>query len=33
MSMTTTVHVTRADQAANPYYYIPFAPRGTTRTT
>jgi hypothetical protein len=28
----TTVHVTRADQAANPYFYIPFdVPEGTTR--
>ena len=27
-----TVHVTRADQQANPYYYIPFdVPAGTTR--
>ena len=27
-----TAHLTRADQAANPYYYIPFAvPPGTTR--
>lgn len=27
-----TAHVTRADQAANPYYYIPFeVPDGTTR--
>ncbi|HQZ11248.1 MAG TPA: CehA/McbA family metallohydrolase [Devosia sp.] len=30
--MQITVHVTRADQAANPYYYIPFdVPAGTTR--
>ncbi|WP_297109478.1 CehA/McbA family metallohydrolase [uncultured Devosia sp.] len=29
---TITAHVTRADQAANPYYYIPFeVPEGTTR--
>jgi len=29
---TTTVHITRADQAENPYYYIPFeVPAGTTR--
>ena len=29
---TITAHVTRADQAANPYYYIPFeVPAGTTR--
>ncbi|KQW73731.1 CehA/McbA family metallohydrolase [Ensifer sp. Root127] len=29
--MTTTVHVTRADQAANPYLYVPFdVPEGTT---
>ena len=27
-----TVHVTRADQAANPYFYVPFdVPEGTTR--
>lgn len=32
MSKTITVHVTRADQAANPYFYIPFdVPAGTTR--
>lgn len=30
--MQSTVHVTRADQAASPYYYIPFeVPAGTTR--
>jgi hypothetical protein len=30
--ITTTTHVTRADQAANPYYYTPFdVPAGTTR--
>ena len=30
--MQFTAHVTRADQAANPYYYIPFdVPDGTTR--
>lgn len=29
---TITTHVTRADQAANPYFYIPFdVPEGTTR--
>jgi predicted metal-dependent phosphoesterase TrpH len=29
---TITTHVTRADQAANPYFYIPFdVPHGTTR--
>ncbi|ODT73123.1 MAG: hypothetical protein ABS75_00060 [Pelagibacterium sp. SCN 63-23] len=29
---TITTHVTRADQAANPYFYIPFdVPAGTTR--
>lgn len=32
MSTTTTAHVTRADQARNPYFYIPFeVPIGTTR--
>ena len=32
MSTTTTAHVTRADQARNPYFYIPFeVPTGTTR--
>lgn len=32
MSMQVTAHVTRADQAANPYFYIPFeVPEGTTR--
>lgn len=32
MPRTITVHVTRADQAANPYFYIPFdVPAGTTR--
>ena len=32
MSQTITAHVTRADQAANPYFYIPFdVPAGTTR--
>ncbi|WP_108396327.1 CehA/McbA family metallohydrolase [Devosia submarina] len=29
---TITAHITRADQAANPYFYIPFdVPAGTTR--
>jgi predicted metal-dependent phosphoesterase TrpH len=29
---TITTHITRADQAANPYFYIPFyVPAGTTR--
>ena len=29
---STTHHVTRADQARNPYFYIPFdVPAGTTR--
>ena len=32
MSMQVTARVTRADQAANPYFYIPFeVPEGTTR--
>jgi predicted metal-dependent phosphoesterase TrpH len=32
MTTTTTTHVTRADQARNPYFYIPFdVPAGTTR--
>ena len=32
MSRTITVHVTRADQAENPYFYIPFeVAAGTTR--
>ena len=32
MSQTITARVTRADQAANPYFYIPFdVPSGTTR--
>ena len=30
--MQFTAHITRADQAANPYYYMPFdVPAGTTR--
>lgn len=32
MSKTITAHATRADQARNPYFYIPFeVPSGTTR--
>ncbi|KRA97687.1 hypothetical protein ASD83_11350 [Devosia sp. Root685] len=32
MSKTITAHVTRADQARNPYFYVPFeVPDGTTR--
>lgn len=32
MSRTVTARITRADQAANPYFYIPFeVPDGTTR--
>ena len=32
MSQTITARITRADQAANPYFYIPFeVPAGTTR--
>lgn len=32
MTTTTTTHITRADQARNPYFYIPFdVPAGTTR--
>lgn len=32
MAKTITAHVTRADQAQNPYFYIPFdVPAGTTR--
>lgn len=32
MSKTITAHVTRTDQARNPYFYIPFeVPSGTTR--
>ncbi|HTO27518.1 MAG TPA: CehA/McbA family metallohydrolase [Devosia sp.] len=32
MSQTITARITRADQAANPYFYVPFdVPEGTTR--
>ena len=32
MTLTKTLRITPADQAANPYYYIPFdVPAGTTR--
>ena len=32
MSLTVTARITRADQSANPYFYIPFdVPAGTTR--
>jgi hypothetical protein len=32
VSITVTAHITRADQQANPYFYIPFdVPVGTTR--
>lgn len=32
MSVSVTAHITRADQQANPYFYIPFdVPSGTTR--